>query len=413
MYLTLTTGDGNFDDFKRKLQERMTARMANAGDVTLPTILPVLNAPACSQYIANDTYPNDVTKVSFGFKADADPASQYPLRGIKIETKNAGTASVGTISSEGVIIKTGVSALQIFDLTGVTSINSMISYYSENAKDPKDTRYGRRLVAIVISYSKGADHGQILLAGPGSLFKTAEANANGKLLDAIETAVNQFNSKGDYRIFSEVKDHIVPIQFKWGEQTETRKLANIGYNQFQGRSTSYINNFSFVFAAKTKDQLGAMFSGVKKFSVSSAFVPNAVNQDTSIKLVGSGTDSARTLTVSEKSSTMTFKIPGFEIADLFSVESPFEYSESERHSLEREKTRSTERSVEIEMTVPTGSYVVRGYPSTRSFNSQTIVGLFSKADGTEPDYEIAIPTSTPCVVATQEYDLAKKLLDFI
>ncbi|NVK32895.1 MAG: hypothetical protein HWE23_00355 [Rhodobacteraceae bacterium] len=415
MYLTLKSGDGKFDEFKTKLVARMTARMANAGDVSLPTFLSALSQPACEDFVASDTYPNEITKIAFGFKADADPAGQFPLRGLKLTTKNAGDTSVGTVISNPGTFDKGVSTLEVFDLAGVTSIDSIITYYCENAKNSHDQRYGRRLVAVYIRYSKGSDSGSVLLAGVGSLFKKAvsEASNSDKWLDAIEAAVNKFNSNSGYRISSEIRDHVVPISFKWGTNQITRRLANVGFSSFRGRSTSYINNFSLIFASETKNEFATLLAAVTKFTISAGFVPNALNQDTKVTLSGGREKLARAVTISEKSSTTTLKIPGIEIGSVLKIESPLQYSETEKDSDQREMSDTNKRSMSIEMTVPGSSYVVRGFPAPGNYSGETVIGLYSATDTNEPDHQIVIPTDTPCIVANDDNDLAKRLLDFI
>ncbi|SHL99591.1 hypothetical protein [Roseibium suaedae] len=420
MRVTFTTGlSPNFQAVSTSLHDNLTARLEDSGNLGDPEPYPFLKSPACRKHLAEDSYPLDFTVLGFAFKATPDPAGQYPLRRLQACTANQACISAGCDLSGS-----DLAQQSIFDFTAVSEITKITSYYCQTKSLSSDDaqRYGRRLVAFVISYIpviQGAAEIDQLFAAPGSLFDQARQGQvnppppnQPTLLQAIDRRVADYNTRNQtYQIWPQVNDDGLKMIVGGGGNQVRRSIVNIAYNQFEGKSRTYINNLSLLTAVPSTSQIDNLFNGLYALTFQMPFIANPLTSTMELTMERSVTDTVGSVTIYQKSSMHSFKIPGITIAgvDLSGV-----YSYSSGEQISRQKQRSIAEGLKntMKVTVPIGGYVVRGFPERQEFTVGTVVGLIY-GNGEQPKFEISIPTSTPFLNVASAEDLAQAIVGFV
>ncbi|QDG77217.1 hypothetical protein [Labrenzia sp. PHM005] len=416
MRVTIKSTDQQFQAISDQLQTNLSVRLQNAGDVGNPEPYDLLSSPGCAELLALDSYPQDFTVLGFAFKDSKDPAGQYPLRRILACTESNACISAGCDLSAG-----DVGQQVAVDLTAMSQIAKITTYYCQTASiDSKDTkRYGKRLVAFVISYLpaiQGNPQTDQLVAAPVGLFETAKNNVTQQLplLDSIKREVDLYNQRNanSYQIFSQVNDTGLKLLVTAGQDTIRRTIVNLAYNQFTGKSRTYINNVSIISAIPKTAEVANLFQGLKEIRFDIPFVKNPLTFDTNLSLERSASDTAGSVTIYQNSSMHSFKIPSYKIAGVVDIGSMYSYSRGTTTTDQKQSSETEGYKNTIGFTVPANSYVVRGYPQTQKYDVATVIGLIYTDNG-DPKFEISVPSGTPCVVATNDNALAAAILGFI
>jgi|GEM_PF-4913362 len=416
MRVTFKSTDDQFNAISTQLKDNLAVRLQNAGDVGNPEPYTLLGSPACGLLLLQDSYPQNFATLGFAFKASEDPAGQYPLRRIQACTASNACLSAGCDLSAG-----DVGQQAVVDLTTMSEITKFTSYYCQTASlDAKEAaRYGKRLVAFVISYQptmQGNPAQDLLVAAPAGLFNTAKQKVSQQvsLLDSITTEVDRYNSRNGnaYQIFSQVNDTGLKLLVTAGQDTIRRSIVNLAYSQFTGKSRTYINNVSIISAIPKTTEVNSLFQGLKEIRYDIPFVKNPLTFDTTLSLERSTSDTAGSVTIFQNSSMHSFKIPSFKVAGAVDIGGIYSYSRGTTTTDQQQDSQTTGFKNTLGLTIPANSYVVRGYPQTQKYDVVTVIGLIYADDG-DPKFEITVPTGTPCLVAGNTKALAAAITGFI
>lgn len=415
MRVTFKSTDADFAEISDTLKANLLDRLDNAGNVGDPEPYAFLSSPACKQILAEDSYPQDFTILGFAFKKTADPAGQYPLRRIQACTEDGACISAGCDLSGS-----DLADQSSLDFGTVARISKITSYYcqTKSLSSEEVTRYGRRLAAFVITYTpvlQGAPETSMLFAAPGSLFQVAAGKVTQQkpLLDCIAADVEQYNRQNQtYQIFSQVNDDGLNMLVTTNSGQVRRAIVNLAYNQFTGKSRTYINNVSILTALPNTTQVQNLFQGLEEIDFDIPFVENPLDFDTELTLERSITDTIGNVTIYQRSSMHSFKIPSIKIASVLDLGGVYSYSEGEQFTEQKQKSRADGLKNTIKLTVKADAYVIRGYPARQQYVAGTVVGLIYDVGG-DPKFEISIPTGTPCLNADTPRALAKQILAFI
>ncbi|MEP3427059.1 MAG: hypothetical protein ABJN98_00100 [Roseibium sp.] len=416
MRVNFTSQDQNFQTISDFLKDNLLARLDNAGNVGDPEGYPFLSAPPCRKLIAQDSYPLDFTTLGFAFKNSKDPVGQYPLRRIQACTENQACVSAGADYSSG-----DLEDPQVFNLAEVSEISKITTYYCEtkSRSSSEAARYGRRIVAFVVTYKpvlQGSPEQDILFAASDSIFAEAQDDVedDNPLLECIAAAVVNYNTRArnDYQIWPQVNDDGLKMLVTTNAGTVRRTLVNVAYEQFTGKSRSYVSNVSFLTAIPSTTQVNSLFQDLQEIVFDIPFVKNPLSYPVELTLERSVTDTHGNVTIYQKSSMHSFKIPSFKIGSAVEVGETYSYSTGQQFTDQKQRTRADGLKNNMKLTINAGSYVVRGYPATQNYNVLTVVGLIYEADG-EPKFEISIPSGAPCIEAQTTTELAQSILGFI
>lgn len=416
MRVTFQSTDTDFKTISDQLKSNLTARLQNAGNVGDPESYNFLSSPGCGELLAIDSYPQDFATLGFAFKDSEDPAGQYPLRRIQACTESNACIYAGCDLNAG-----DVGQQVPVDLTAMSQIAKITTYYCQTASiDSKDAqRYGKRLLAFVISCQpaiQGNPQTDLLVSAPAGLFNTAKNNVTQQLtlMDSIKREVDRYNQRNgnSFQIFSQVNDTGLKLLVTAGHETVRRTIVNLAYNQFTGKSRTYINNVSIISAIPKTAEVNSLFQDIKEIRFDIPFVKNPLAFDTNLSLERSTSDTAGSVTIYQNSSMHSFKIPSYKIAGVVDIGGMYSYSRGTTKTDQKQASETSGFKNTISFTVPATSYVVRGYPQSQKYDAVTVIGLIYTENG-DPKFEISVPTGTPCITSTNATELATAILGFI
>ncbi|WP_428526154.1 hypothetical protein [Roseibium sp.] len=416
MRVAFKSTDQQFQTVSALLKNNLTVRLQNAGDVGNPEPYNLLSSPRCGELLALDSYPQSFTLLGFAFKNSEDPAGQYPLRRLQACTQSNACISAGCDLNAG-----DVGQQATVDLTTMSQIAKITTYFCQTAsRDSKEvTRYGKRLLAFVISYQPslpGSDPKDLLVAAPAGLFNTALKNVTPQLplLESIKTEVDRYNrrSGNEYQIFSQVNDAGLKLVVEAGGETIRRTVVNLAYSQFTGKSRTYINNVSIISAIPKTAEVASLFQDLKEIRFDIPFVQNPLTFNTTLSLERSTSETAGSVTIYQNSSMHSFKIPSFKVAGVVDIGGMYAYSTSTTKTDQKQASTTDGFKNTLSLEVPANAFVVRGFPQNQNYDVTTVIGLIYEDNG-QPKFEISVPSGTPCLNATNSKELAQVILGFI